>query len=267
MEDLEKIIPYELTVTLNKFNVELSNIKNEVAMEASSTSVRTNNSNQTQVTIAYRIKNVNFYFIIYFIIGTDLIHWKYYPYNKTSTQPTTVGQVSTIDTAVFSRLMSTLISWKQLIENFRTIENPIKFFLVDDFVKFYSDEILDEMPENETEIRFPLSSAKQIKALQLIDLQIKFLDSEIINIEDHTSEKYKDLVNSKKLIEKIREDLPRITAAEVKKNWSISLAIIKKWCFEKFVLFLKMDKKNNYDLSRTLGSFIGGLFGFPKLDT
>jgi hypothetical protein len=266
MEDLEKKIPYELTVTLNKFNVELTKIKNEVTMEASSTNIKISNSNQTQITISYRIKNLNFYFIIYFITGSDLIHWKYYPYNKTSTKSTTVGQASTSDPSVFSRLLSTLISWKQLIENYKTIENPINFFLVDDFIKFYSDEILEEIPENETENKFPLSSAKQIKALKLIELQIQFLDREIINTEDQSSEKYNDLVNSKKLIEKIRENLPRLTASEVKKNWSISLAGIKKWCGEKFIQFLKLDKESGHDLSRTLGSFIGGIFGIPKLD-
>lgn len=264
MEDLEKKIPIALTEILNKFNEQLSKIRNEISMEASFPDGGLNN--QRQIIISYRLKGTDFYFNIYFTTTSDLIYWTYYPYTKASTKPTSVAQANTIDHGVFSRLMESLINWKQYIENYKDVENPIKFFSVDDFIKFYSDEILVEIPEFENESKFPLSSVRQVKALKLIERQIEFLDNEINNVQDHTSEIYYDLINSKKLIEKVREDMPRITATELKKNWAISLGYIKKWCTEKFISFLKIDKETDNELSRTLGSFIGGLFGVPKID-
>lgn len=264
MENIVKKIPIALTQILNKFNEQLTKIRNEINMEASLSNVGLNN--QRQINISYRLKNTDYYFNIFFTTTTDLIYWTYYPYARTSTNSTSVAQVNISNSGVLPNLMNSLINWKQHIEDFKCVDNPINYFLVDDFIKFYSDEIQEEIPEIENESIYPLSSAKQVKALNLIELQIEFINNEINDIGDQTSEKYYDLINSKKLIERIKEDLPRITVAELKRNWSISLAGIKKWCNEKFLQFLNMDKETEYDLSRSLGSFIGGILGVPKLD-
>lgn len=263
MEDLEKKIPYSLTLTLNKFNELLTPFKKDVIMEAAPS----NSATQKQITISYRFRNTDFYFHIYFTLVSDLIYWQYYPYSNTSTKPTSVAQSSSNSSTIYKSLSDTLILWKKLCEDFRSIENPIKFFQIDDYIKFYADEILVELPENETDSKLPLSSLKQSMAIKLLNLQIQFLDTEINGIEDLKSEKYKDLFFAKKLLEKIKEDLPRTTTSDVKKNWIISLACIKKWCFDKFLAFLSADKNSHYDLSRTLGSFIGGIFNIPKLES
>lgn len=266
MIDLNSKLPIELTRLLNEFNKELSELKKEIVADASSQVIKYNNSKAEKIIFSYKKRNSNFFFEINFIVSKDIINWKFYPYNGTSTKPTAIGETNSNDSSVYTRLSNSLRSWLKIVTTVLQTENPLAFFEVDDFIRFYSNEILDEIPITEEENKFPLSSEKQKIAIDLINIQEKFLKKEIESIEDKTSEKYHDLQLSKKLIEKIKEELPRTTAAEVKRNWTISLGSIKKWCGEQFIKFLIADKQTNYDLSRTLGSFLGGVFGIPKIE-
>lgn len=266
MMDLNFKLPLELTRTLNEFNKELSELRKEIVGYASSKVITSNNSKSEQITFSYRNKNSNIFFDINFIVSRDIIHWKFYPYNNTSTKPTSIGETNANDSKVYIQLLDSLKSWLKIVKTVLQIDNPLTFFEIDDFIRFYSNEILEENPISEEESKFPLSSERQRKAIELINIQQKFLLNEIEGIEDKTSEKYHDLELSRKLIEKIKEELPRTTVADIKRNWAISLGSIKKWCSEKFIQYLIADKQTNYDLSRTLGSFIGGIFGIPKIE-
>ncbi|MGE0020711.1 MAG: hypothetical protein AB7S72_13650 [Draconibacterium sp.] len=266
MLDLNFKLPLELTRTLNEFNKELSELRKDIIADASSKIITYNNSKSEQITFSYKTKNSNLFFDINFIVSRDLIHWKFYPYNNTSTKPTTIGETNANDSKVYNQLLDSLKSWLKIVKTVLQLDNPLTFFEIDDFIKFYSNEILDEIPISDEENKFPLSSEGQKKAIDLINIQEKFLIIEIEEIEDKTSEKYHDLELSRKLIEKIKEELPRTTVADLKRNWAISLGSIKKWCSEKFIQYLIADKQTNYDLSRTLGSFIGGVLGIPKIE-
>lgn len=266
MIDLNSKIPFELIRTLNEFNVEFSGSKKDFVIDANSRVLNLSNSKFEQIVISYKKKNSDFFFAIFFTVSRDLINWKYYPYNNTSSRPTSTKENDSNDASVYKRLLSALKSWLQLVTNLIEIENPLRFFEIDDFIRFYSDEILTDFPISDEEKKFPLSSKKQQKAIDLINIQEKFIEKEIEKIEDKTSEKYQDLDLSRKLLERIKEEIPRKTAAEIKRNWSISLGGIKKWCSEKFIQFLIVDKQSNFDLSRTVGSFMGGVFGIPKIE-
>jgi hypothetical protein len=265
MEDLRNRIPLELTQTLNKFNKELDNIQSKVEMITETKSIRVDNSNREQIIIEYRIKNSKYFFNISFVDKLDKINWKYYPYNNTSTMPKSNGSSDSNGDGIYERLGKTLSLWRDIVSKVHELENPIDYFKVDKFIKFYSDEILIDFPVTEEQKQFPISSSKQEKAILLLAKQKEFLQKELEDLKDKSSEKYSDLKFSHSLVEKIEEELPRLTEEEVKRNWSISLGGIKKWCADKFFDFLIVDKASNYNFSRSLGSFFGGVFGAPNL--
>lgn len=118
----------------------------------------------------------------------------------------------------------------------------------------------------ESDFRTPLSSALQILAIDMVDKQLEFISNEISVLGGDDPEKKNDLMIAKNILDKMKSDIPRMTIAEIKKSWSISLGAIRKWCGEKFVTFLKIDKSNGYDVSRMIGSFIGGALGIPKIE-
>lgn len=234
-------------------------------MNAEIRSVRLQNSNREQVVITYSLKNSDFFFQIYFVVALDNINWKYYPTNNTSTKPTITSQTDSGSNGAFTRLFNTLTQWKNFISTVTELDNPIEYFKVDKFLKFYSSEIIDEFPITDEPKQLPMPSERQKKAIKLLEVQKEFIQLELEDEKDAGSDKYVDLNMAKELIEKIEEELPRLTEAEVKQNWSISLAGIKKWCENKFFIFLAEDKKLDYSFSRSFGSFVGGAFGLPNL--
>lgn len=264
MKDLTKKIPIELTQTLNKFNNELEHLQSKIGLSAESKSVSAQNSNREQIVVSYQLKNSSYFFHINFVVELDLINWKYYPHNNTSTKTTTSSQINSNDNGAYKRLLNALQLWKNKVINVIEIEDPIDYFRVDKFIKFYSSEIIDEYPITEEQKQLPMPSERQKKALRLLGVQREFIQSELEDEKDINSDKYIDLNLAKELIEKIEEELPRLTEAEVKQNWSISLAGIKKWCENKFLTFLAADNNNDYSLSRSLGSFVGGALNLPN---
>lgn len=264
MIDLNSKFPIELNKVLNEFNEKISTIRNEFTAEANSLLQRDFDPESEKTVFRYEKKNTDFYFQITYYKSSNLISWEYYPGLKTSVNSTKFNSLKS-RAEIYSKMRSSLIRWEQNIRESSSIGNPLAFFEHDNFIEFYSTEILEEIPITEEEKRFPLSSPKRAQAIALISIQTKFLEKELEQIEDKTSEEYRDLELSKNLLVKIKEELPRTTAAEVKRNWSLSLAFITKWCGDKFRKFLIADKQNGFDFSRSLGSFIGGVFGIPKI--
>jgi hypothetical protein len=265
MDDLRKKIPLELTETLNKFNKELDNIQSRIELISETKSIHLENSKREQIVIEYRFKNSNYFFKIFFVDRMDKINWQYYPYNNTSSNPTSTGATDSNGEGIYNKLWKSLSLWKEIISKVYELENPIDYFKVDKFIKFYSDEIIADYPTTGKQTQLPMSSEKQEKAKILLAKQKEFLQKEIEDLNDKSPEKYSDLKFVLSLVEKIEEELPRLTEAEVKQNWSISLGGIKKWCADKFFDFLIADKESNYNFSRSLGSFFGGVFGAPNL--
>ena len=265
MKNLKDKIPVELTKILNEFNKELSKINVEIALDASSREISKQNNKYEQVTITYSVKESTFLFSIFFILDVDKIRWKFYPHNITSTRATNFSEKDSNSNGTFNQLKNSFTTWKNIIIQVRELQNPFDYFKVDKFLKFYSDEIITDLPITEDQNLLPMSSEKQKVAVKLLSQQKEFLQNELNEIVDKDSEKYADLNLAKSFVEKIEEELPRLTEEEVKRNWAISLAGIKKWCENKFLTFLSADKNTDYNLSRSLGSFIGGAFGFPNL--
>ncbi len=155
------------------------------------------------------------------------------------------------------------MNWREFVYRF-DFKN---YFIIDNIIQFYSGEFLELVPIIEAEEKFPLSSRKQKLALKLIDDQCDFIDSQIKEISNTDSEEFNDLTIAKNILNEMKIKLPRMTIAEVKRNWSISFGAIQKWCGEKFIQFLKIDKANSHDISRTIGSFVGGVLGIPKIES
>jgi hypothetical protein len=267
MDELVKILPIQLSTTLLEIKKQLSDIKHEIISKKSIDEIVFETQKLKQVSIIYNIKDTEYFFSINFLKKRDLISWKFLPQNRTSTILYQSSHGDSNDSVVYNRLINDLNKWKGFVLEAYKIENPIDFFDIDNFIKFYSDEILAEYEPTPDELKYPLSTDKQLRAIELLNKQAEFIDQELREIEDNTSEQYNDLSHAKILTERIKENISRTTEAEVRRNWSISLAYIRKWCGEKFLQFLMLDKSTNYDLLRTLGSFMGGAIGIPKLES
>jgi len=266
MKDLVNKIPIELTQLLNSFNQDLSDKKKIIKMTASEFRVRYNNSEYDGIKILYKLIDTSFFIELDYLLKGDVISWRFYPQAKNSTKEKKIDWRSLETVLKGNILLNQLRTWKNIIAEIESLENPLEFFAIDDFIKFYAGEFIDEIVINEQDEKLPLSSSNKEKVINLIAKQSEFLEIEISEIEDSSSEKYNDLLISQKILGEIQENISRKTVAEIKRNWSISLGAIRKWCEDKYLKFLAADKSSNYELSRSLGSFIGGLFGFPRLD-
>jgi hypothetical protein len=265
MIEITKKLPITLIEILNNFNEELSNFRRDVEMKSDIGEIRLNSTKYERVNIRYLLKNTSFYFEINFVLEGDFIDWNFYPHRQDSTKKYSRARIG-VTSNVYSELKNALTNWKKIITNISQLKNPLEYFDSDNFIEFYSGEILEQIPTTEEEEKYPLSSAKRKLAIELIDKQTKFIKKELSAVKDVNSDKYYDLLLAEKNLNELKEDLPRMTVAEVKRKWSISLGVIIKWCSGKFIKFTKMDGVSGHDISRTIGSFIGGVFGIPKID-
>jgi hypothetical protein len=265
MKDLANRIPIELTQLLNNFNKELSEKRKSVEMAASEFRVRHNSADYDGIRLRYSLKGTLFFFEIEYLLKGDLINWKFYPESKNSTKEKKYDRTVISSVLKSNSLLGHLRLWKNNISEIEQLENPLDYFSVDSFIKFYAGEFIEEFDIGEQDEMLPLPQSKRDMVISLINIQAEFLGSEISEIDDKSSEKYNDLVVSKNILVEIQENISRMTVAEIKRNWAISLGAIRKWCENKYVEFLMADKNTKYELSRSLGSFIGGLFGIPRL--
>lgn len=267
MKDLTYRIPIKLTKLLNSFNDDLLNRRNAIEMNATEFSVRLNGSDYDGIRIRYNHKFTTFYFELEYLLFADLISWKYFPRAANSTRVAKNERTSLESVLRNNKLLTHLRKWKNNLVEIESLENPLGFFITDDFIKFYAGEFIEEIVVHEQDEKLPLSYSNREKVIYFITKQIEFLKTEISEIKDLSSEKYNDLIVSQKILNEIQENISRMTVADIKRNWSISLGAIRKWCENQFINFLDADRNSKYDISRSLGSFVGGLFGIPKLDS
>ncbi|MFK8038751.1 MAG: hypothetical protein AB8B74_10710 [Crocinitomicaceae bacterium] len=209
--------------------------------------------------------STNFFFEIAYLVKADTISWNFYPSSKDSTKDKKEDRVLLVNALQRKNLMNDFLRWKSNLVELETIDNPLEFFNIDDFVKFYAGEFIGEFVITEKDEIEPLSFAQKSRIIGLISKQSKFLDNEISTTTEMYPEKLNDLKVSKDVLEQILIDMPRMTVSEVKRNLALPLGAIRKWCEDKYIAFLLRDKESDYELSRSLGSFIGGLFGVPKI--
>ncbi|MRT92277.1 hypothetical protein [Ancylomarina sp. 16SWW S1-10-2] len=265
MIDITKKLPISLITLLNSFNEKLIPFRKQIELDAVSSKVSFNNISYENIKTSYKIKNSSFSFEINFIIDGDYIDWNYYPNAKDSSKKTNQKKLI-FNQKICDQLKADLEKWKENISIINELVNPIDFFLKDKIIEFYSKEVQEKMPFNEYEEEFPLSSEKQDLAVVLIDKQVKFLEQELKSIKDKTTEKYQDLNNAKANLSELKEDMSQMTISEVKRKWSLSFGTIIKWSKKKFIQFMSFDKASGNDISRLIGSFLGGVFGVPKLE-
>tara|TARA_B100001778_G_C18537243_1_gene606499 strand:+ start:144 stop:989 length:846 start_codon:yes stop_codon:yes gene_type:complete len=265
MNELTKKLPVTLIGILNSFNKELSNFRREISIISNLSKVRLNSNDFEKITIRYVLNKSSFYFEINVLLIGDYIDWKFYPNEQESTKPSSRSR-SAISKEVYTDLESKLIGWKDVITKVTELKDPLEFFNSDNFIEFYSQEILEFFPTTDEDEKYPLSSKKQKLATELIDKQSKFILKELSQIQNKESDKYYDLSRANRNLLELKEDIKVMTVEEVKRKWSLSLGAIVKWCRDKFIKYLKLDSANGHDVSRAFGSFIGGVFGIPKFD-
>lgn len=266
MIDLVNIIPIEYTILLNAFNKELNDKRHAVEMSASNFRVRLNNFEYEGIKIRYSQKNTTFFFEIDYLLKGDFINWKFYPFAKNSTKEKITERIILDNAIKKNELLSDLRLWRNNIIEIDKLENPLDFFKTDNFIKFYASEFIEEFNIEEQDEKSPLPTQYRKKILELLNKQIEFIKIELSGIEDIDSEKYQDLTTSQELLSEISENIPRMTIADIKRNWAIPLGAIRKWCEDQYLKFLILDNNSDYKLSRSLGSFIGGLFNLPQLE-
>ncbi|PKG50333.1 hypothetical protein [Olleya sp. 1-3] len=265
MIDITKKLPISLITLLNNFNEKLIPFRKKTELNATSSKVSFNSINYESIKTKYTIKDSNFFFEINFVIDGDYIGWNYYPETKDSSKKTTQKRIL-FDKKSSSQLATDLTKWEENIILTDKLDNPLDFFIKDRIIEFYSNEIQQKMTFNEFEDELPLASEKQELAIILIEKQEKFLEIELKEIEDKTSEKYQDLNKAKENLEELKENMSRMTVSEVKYKWSLSFGTIIKWSKKKFTSFMNIDKASGNDISRLIGSFLGGVFGVPKIE-
>lgn len=265
MIDITKKLPISLITLLNNFNEKLIPFRKQTELSATSSKTTHNSISYENIKTKYNIKNSDFFFEINFVIEGDYIDWKYYPETEDSSKKTTQRRTS-FSKKTLDLLESELMKWKKNISLITKLENPLEFFSKDKIIEFYSNEVQQKMTFNEFEEELPLSSEKQELAIILIEKQEKFLNIELKNIEDKTSDKYQDLNKAKENLKELKENIPQMTVSEVKRQWSLSFGTIIKWAKNKFVVFMNIDKASGNDISRLIGSFVGGIFGIPKVE-
>lgn len=267
MKELVNRIPIELTQLLNTYSKDLSDKRKYIGMIASEFRVQYKNSEYDGIRIRYNKKGTSFFFEIEYLLKVDLISWKFYPESKNSTKEKIYDRTIFEPVLKNNSLLSHLRLWKNNISEIDSLENPLDYFSVDNFIKYCAGEFIEEFDIHEQDEMLPLSHSNQKKVIYLINKQTEFLEIEISEISDSSSEKYNDLLISKKILVEIQENISRMTIAEIKRNWAFSLGAIRKWCESQYIKVLMADKSSNYELSRSLGSFIGGIFGIPKLES
>ena len=265
MIDITKKLPISLITVLNDFNKKLIPFRKQTELNATSSKVNFNNTNHENIKTRYTIKNTSLFFEINFIIDGDYIDWNYYPETKDSSKRTAQKRIA-FNNKTAELLLSELMKWEENISLISNLENPLEFFSKDKIIEFYSNEVHQKMTFNEHEEELPLASEKQELAITLIERQEKFLEIELKNIEDKTSEKYNDLKQAKDNLKELKENMSQMTVSEVKQKWSLSFGTIIKWSQKSFITFMNIDKASGNDISRLIGSFVGGVFGIPKIE-
>jgi hypothetical protein len=265
MDELIKLIPMELTKLLSTFNKELDEFQKVIEMSAIRAKINYNRTFYDGVRIRYKQKNTNLYFEIEYIFKSEYISWKYYPYQKHTTKEKNRPKKIIEEKNTFEELISSLRHWKNNLIAINELENPLEYFKADNLIKFYAGEVLDIIQITELDKKVPLSSKMQPLILKIIEKQKKFIAEEISNLKDEETEKKNDLIVANGFLDNMKENISRMTVAEVKNSWAITFGAIRKWCGEKFLDFVEFDKKNDNDISRMIGSFMGGFFGMPKL--
>ncbi|MCT8339727.1 hypothetical protein MG296_06655 [Flavobacteriaceae bacterium TK19130] len=265
MENITRILPISIINILNDFNSSLEDYRKEVSLNPSLKEMVINSEKFQTVSLRYSLKNTSYYFEIDYVVKADKISWKQYPYSSSSTKPRNRSRVA-VNTNSTKELKSHFAAWISIISKTKKLENPLEYFQLDHFVEFYSYEVIEQIPTTENEVKFPLTSEKQNIAIDLISKQTKFIDKELSKINDKNSEEYFDFEFAKYNLINLKKELPRMTVSEVKQKWALSFGVIMKWAGDRFLKFIKIDKETGFDLSRAIGSFIGGVFGIPKLD-
>jgi hypothetical protein len=265
MIDITKKLPISLITLLNNFNKKLIPFRKKIELNASSSNVSLNSVSYENIKTKYTVKNTNFFFEINFIVNGDYIDWNYYPETENSTKKT-IKSRSAFNNIVSKKLANELVKWEEHILLLDKLENPIDFFTKDKIIEFYSNEIQEKMSFNQSENEFPLPTEKQELAIILIEKQEEFLQIELKETVDKTSEKYQDLKKANDNLIELKENMSQMTVSEVKQKWSSSFGTIIKWSKNKFITFMNIDKASGNDISRLIGSFLGGVFGVPKIE-
>lgn len=264
MHKLMNKLPTALIELLNSFNNEIANLNDKVILKTEIGKRTLVKVVYEQILISYEIKSTDDYFMIEFIPKKDIIGWKYFPKNKMSSNGASVN-LTAGSPNLYASLLSALNQWNVHVAQRINLENPLIYFDSDRFIRFYSAEILNEIKIKDSDKNYPVPFHQQEGIIEQLKVQTELLDSQI-KISEDNPEKLNDLKVSKEIAEKMIEELPRMTIEEVKVNWSLSLGGVLKWCGDKLLNVINLDSKNGNNISRSLGSFIGGLLGVPKIE-
>lgn len=265
MENFNKIAPIFLIKTLNSFNEKLESKRQEVELSHSEMNVKLEGNNYNKLIITYRIKHTGFVFNVGYVIKKDFMSWSFYPHSELSSSSTARSLVTASEN-IYRALNIAFDQWLSIILKTEILPNPLEHFKVDRFIKSYASEVLSHLSISPEEETAPVSIQNQHRLKVFFDKQLKFIELELKEEENENSEKSEDFKVAKTLLLEMKEEIPRMTAAEVKQKFTLSIAIIMKWCLDKFLLFIKLDSKQANDISRAIGSFVGGLLGIPKID-
>lgn len=264
MKSLTKDLPISLIKTLNNFNNSLRAYRDLLEIIATDSEISLNGQSDIEITIEYSLKNSTSYFSISFVPRFDYLSYNFYPNDVTSSKTKTT-QRHAFDQKMLAELEKNLKVWQANLVELINLKDPLDFFN-DTFIESYSAEIIDFVGENPEKDHFPLTIEKQLKVIDLINEQTKFVQAQIEEIEDIKSEKFIDLNLSLSELEYIKENLPRMTSKDLKERWSSTFAVLIKWCGNQLATWAKIDAQNDGNISRSIGSLIGGIFGIPRLE-
>jgi hypothetical protein len=264
MKSISKYLPISLLRSLNDFNSKLIAYREEIEIISNEEKITFNKVSTSQVTIKYSVKDTNSYFEMIFMPNLDYLNYNYYP-NEIISSKTKSTQKQAFDENVLKELNINLEKWKNNIVELLNLKDPLDFFK-DTFIESYSAEIIEFVGNNNEKEYYPLTIEKQIKVIELINEQKDFVETQMVELIDKDSDKYKELKDSLVDLEYIKENLSRLTVKELKEKWSSTFAVLIKWCGNKLAAFTRIDAQNDGNISRSIGNLIGGIFNLPRIE-
>ncbi|QZK89860.1 hypothetical protein K5V07_04910 [Flavobacterium sp. CHNK8] len=264
MKSITKYLPISLIKSLNSFNRLLADYRDVLEIDSTESKVTLNGAHTKEITIRYSLKESTSFFTIVFNPVVDYLSYNYYP-NDIASSKTKKTARHAYDQKMLEELERNMEVWKNNLVELVNLKDPLDFFK-DTFIESYSAEIIDFVGGNSEMDYFPLSMAKQLKVIELIKEQQTFVEKQLNEIEDTSSEKFQDLNTSLIELEYIKENLPRMTNKDLKERWSSTFAVLIKWCGKQLAAWAKVDAENDGNISRSIGSLIGGIFGVPKIE-
>jgi hypothetical protein len=264
MKSSTKHLPISLIKTLNSFNSSIIAFRDILEITSTEKTVTFNSAKYVEVTIKYSMKDTTSFFELSFVPIKDYLNYNYYP-NEISSSKIFKIDKHVLDEKMHTELEKHLTKWKNNLTELVNLKDPLDFFN-DTFVESYSAEIIDFVGDDVEKDYYPISFEKQLKVIALIIEQQDFVNSQIKEVTDETSEKFQDLNNTLIELEYIKENLPRMTSKELKERWSSTFAVLIKWCAKQLAVFAKIDAQNDGNISRVIGNLIGGIFNLPRME-